>query len=299
MRRPGITRRSFLKFCSLTASSLGLGPLAVPQMAHAIESKPRTPVLWLHGLECTCCSESFIRSAHPLAKDAVLSMLSLDYSDTLMAAAGYQAEQIIEDTMAKYKGNYILAVEGNPSLIEGTLEGAERTRAIVEGLKRFSSPDRSMDTVFDASEVARRAAGWVVKAGRDSLELVADIPPGLWVRGSVGQVEQVVVNLVQNAADSTTGQTDARLEIIGRIEDGHASLVFRDNGPGIDPRQLAQVFDPFFTTKPVGQGTGLGLSISYGIVERHGGRLSAANALQGGAEFRIVLPLHAPPAGGG
>lgn len=89
MRRQGITRRSFMKFCSLTAASLGLGPTFAPQIARAMESKPRTPVIWLHGLECTCCSESFIRSAHPLAKDVVLSMLSLDYDDTLMAAAGH------------------------------------------------------------------------------------------------------------------------------------------------------------------------------------------------------------------
>ena len=116
MRRQGISRRSFLKYCSLTATSLGLAPSFVPQIVHAMETKPRTPVLWLHGLECTCCSESFIRSAHPLAKDAVLSMISLDYSDTLMAAAGHQAEAILEEVMAKYKGNYILAVEGNPPL---------------------------------------------------------------------------------------------------------------------------------------------------------------------------------------
>jgi len=116
MRRQGISRRSFLKYCSLTATSLGLGPAFVPQIAHAMETKPRTPVLWLHGLECTCCSESFIRSAHPLAKDVVLSMISLDYDDTLMAAAGHQAEAILEEVMTKYKGNYILAVEGNPPL---------------------------------------------------------------------------------------------------------------------------------------------------------------------------------------
>ena len=59
-----------------------------------METKTRTPVIWLHGLECTCCTESFIRSAHPLAKDVVLSMISLDYDDTLMAAAGHQAEVV-------------------------------------------------------------------------------------------------------------------------------------------------------------------------------------------------------------
>ena len=61
--------------------------------------------------------------------------------------------------------------------------------------------------------------------------------------------------------------------------------------PGISPDDLARIFDPFFTTKPVGQGTGLGLSISYGIVERHGGRLEAANRSQGGAVFSLSLPL--------
>jgi hydrogenase small subunit len=86
----------FRVFPRAGASWLGLGPAFVPQIAHAMETKPRTPVLWLHGLECTCCSESFIRSAHPLAKDVVLSMISLDYDDTLMAAAGHQAEAILE-----------------------------------------------------------------------------------------------------------------------------------------------------------------------------------------------------------
>lgn len=78
MRRQGISRRSFVKFCSLTAASMGLGEAGAQQMQQAMQTKPRLPVIWLHGLECTCCSESFIRSSHPLAKDAVLSMISLD-----------------------------------------------------------------------------------------------------------------------------------------------------------------------------------------------------------------------------
>ena len=104
MRRQGITRRSYLKFCSLTAASLGLAPAFAPRIAYALETKPRTPVLWLHGLECTCCTESFIRSAHPLAKDVILSMISLDYDDTIMAAAGHQAEAILKETREKFGG---------------------------------------------------------------------------------------------------------------------------------------------------------------------------------------------------
>jgi hydrogenase small subunit len=115
-RRQGISRRSFNKFCSLTAASLGLGPVFAPKIAEAMETKPRIPVIWLNGLECTCCSESFIRSAHPLVKDVVLSMVSVDYMHVIMAAAGDQAEEILHDTLKKHKGNYILAVEGNTPL---------------------------------------------------------------------------------------------------------------------------------------------------------------------------------------
>ncbi|EYI75809.1 hydrogenase 1, small subunit [Salmonella enterica subsp. enterica serovar Heidelberg str. CVM24388] len=59
MRRKGVTRRSFLKFCSLAATSLGLGAGMTPKIAWALENKPRIPVVWIHGLECTCCTESF------------------------------------------------------------------------------------------------------------------------------------------------------------------------------------------------------------------------------------------------
>jgi hydrogenase small subunit len=137
LRGQGVSRRSFLKFCNLTAASLGLGSAAT-QIANALETKPRTPVLWLHGLECTCCTESFIRSAHPLAKDVVLSMLSLDYDDTIMAAAGERAEAILKETARKYKGNYIVAVEGNPPLAEDGMFCINGGRSFVEKLRELS-----------------------------------------------------------------------------------------------------------------------------------------------------------------
>jgi len=139
MRRQGISRRSFLKYCSLTAAALGLGPAYAGEIAHAMETKPRLPVLWLHGLECTCCSESFIRSGHPLAKDVILSMVSLDYDDTLMAAAGQQAEAIVEEVVNKYKGNYILAVEGNPPLNEDGMYCIIAGQPFVEKLRYAAS----------------------------------------------------------------------------------------------------------------------------------------------------------------
>jgi hydrogenase small subunit len=144
MRAQGVTRRSFLKFCSLTAAAMGLGSSFVPRIAHALETKQRTPVLWLHGLECTCCSESFIRSAHPLAKDAILSMISLDYDDTIMAAAGHQADAILEEIITKYKGNYIVAVEGNPPLNEDGMFCIHGGGPFVEKLKRISADAKAI-----------------------------------------------------------------------------------------------------------------------------------------------------------
>jgi len=116
LRSRGVSRRDFLGFCSLTATSMGLAPTAAAVIAHAMETKPRIPVLWLHGLECTCCSESFLRSSHPITSDIITSMISLDYDDTIMAAAGTQAEAILEEIVHDYKGQYILAVEGNVPL---------------------------------------------------------------------------------------------------------------------------------------------------------------------------------------
>jgi hydrogenase small subunit len=144
IRRQGISRRSFTKFCSLTAASLGLGPAYAGKIAHAMETKPRVPVIWLHGLECTCCSESFIRSAHPLVKDVVLSMISLDYDDTLMASAGFQAEAILEETRQKYKGQYILAVEGNPPLNEDGMYCIIGGRPFLDQLKDMASDARAV-----------------------------------------------------------------------------------------------------------------------------------------------------------
>lgn len=136
MRRKGVTRRSFLKFCSLAATSLGLGAGMTPKIAWALENKPRIPVVWIHGLECTCCTESFIRSSHPLAKDVILSLISLDYDDTLMAAAGAQAEEVFDDITTRYAGKYILAVEGNPPLGEQGMFCISGGRPFIEKLKK-------------------------------------------------------------------------------------------------------------------------------------------------------------------
>ncbi len=175
-------------------------------------------------------------------------------------------------------------------LIEGTVEGAERTRDIVDGLKRFSAHEREAHTRFDLVPVVQRAVHWVGKVTRGAFRVNVNVPGALFVHGSPGQLQQVIMNLVQNAHDATAGVSAPRLDVTGRIADGRVELQLHDNGTGIAPENLARIFDPFFTTKPVGKGTGLGLAVSYGIVERHGGMLAAGNHPDGGAVFTLRLP---------
>ena len=97
-RQKGISRRDFLKFCTTVAALIGLESSGVAQVVKALETKPRLPVIWLHLQECTCCSESFIRSYHPTVGNLLFDNISLDYTETLMAASGFQAEACKEET---------------------------------------------------------------------------------------------------------------------------------------------------------------------------------------------------------
>jgi two-component system sensor histidine kinase HupT/HoxJ len=186
-------------------------------------------------------------------------------------------------------------LEDLPPLIEGTVEGAERTRDIVDSLKRFSALDHNDRQTFNLTEVIERAVHWVTKAAADRFRVDMQLPEGITVIGSPGQMQQVLMNLVQNACDATAELAHPRLEITAERQADQIQVCFRDSGPGIAKEHLAHVFEPFFTTKDVGKGTGLGLAISYGIVERHGGTLRAANHPEGGAMFCLSLPLARAP----
>lgn len=110
-------RRDFLQFCAWMGACIGLEQTGVAQMTKALETKKRIPVVWLHFQECTCCSESFIRSSHPIVANILLDKVSLDYSETLMAASGHQAEKSLQDTIKNYKGEYLLCIEGSVSIL--------------------------------------------------------------------------------------------------------------------------------------------------------------------------------------
>ena len=178
-----------------------------------------------------------------------------------------------------------------PALLEGTKEGAERVKDIVEDLKCFSASPRGDAQRLNLSEVVHAGLRWATRGQRFDVAVSEDLPAELPVTGHPGPLQQVVINLVQNAVDAMAEVGAPRLEVSGRAAGGEAQVEFRDNGAGMSPEALERLFEPFYTTKPVGEGTGLGLSISYGVVRDHGGTLSAGNRTEGGAWVRLTLPL--------
>lgn len=127
-----------------------------------------------------------------------------------------------------------------------------------------------------------------------SLELKNTSQP-CWVNADPGQLQQVVLNLLNNAFDAVEakygGQGEGLVTVNVEALEAQALLSIKDNGKGINSEDLKRIFTPFFTTKPVGQGTGLGLPVCYGIVEKMGGSIKVQSTLGKGSTFIITLPL--------
>ena len=165
VQRKGYSRRDFVKFVSLMTAFIGLEQSAIGQVTKALETKPRMPVIWLHFQECTCCSESFIRSSHPIVADILLDKISLDYSETLMAASGTQAEAALKNTMTKYKGQYILCIEGSVPV------GADGVYCMIGG-------KTSLQILNEVSEGAAAIIAWGSCASNGCVQSAKPNPTG-------------------------------------------------------------------------------------------------------------------------
>ena len=111
-KRFGLSRRDFMQFCATLATTLGLPAGAHAAVQQAVEKAKRPSVIWLHFQECTGCTESMLRAEHPTLERLILDVISLDYHETLFAAAGHQVEAARKAAMAANKGKYLLVIEG-------------------------------------------------------------------------------------------------------------------------------------------------------------------------------------------
>lgn len=112
LERKGISRRDFMKYCTILTATMGLSSSYVSKVAAAIANAPRTPVVWLAFAECTGCAESALRTVYPWIDELVLDIISLDYHETIMAPSGTAAEKSLHDTITKYEGKFICIADG-------------------------------------------------------------------------------------------------------------------------------------------------------------------------------------------
>jgi two-component system, NtrC family, sensor kinase len=166
-----------------------------------------------------------------------------------------------------------------------------RVLGITRTLTDFSRVnDQPMHPVALAQAVEAAASLVKHQAGPNAILLDVAVADDALVRARPGELEQVVFNILLNAAQAMGG--GGRVTVAGRRHGARVELAIRDEGPGIAPENLARIFEPFFTTKN-GAGAGLGLAISSEIVHELGGDLRAENHPAGGACFRIELPAAA------
>lgn len=226
--------------------------------------------------------------------DSFKSMI--DHSNQFLAQEDMTLEQFKELMAEQWqKSDMDFIFDDFPELINDSQKGLDRVAKIVNSMRNFArlSDDNYYEFVDieDLLEEVLIVVNNEVKYVATVEKVFKDSPP---INCNKGQIEQVFVNLIINAAHAIKNYTNSGSGVI-RIEinpnDEHCDISVCDNGCGISDENISKIFDPFFTTKPVGQGTGLGLSISHNIiVDKHHGKISVDTKPGIGTCFRVSIP---------
>ncbi len=178
-------------------------------------------------------------------------------------------------------------------------EATRRISRIIRDLLDFARPGGDGTETGDAGRVIRATVQLLEPQKRfKNVSLTSTVPDdaALPVAIADNRLQQVLVNLLLNAADATSQETAPSIELSADIRDETVEIRVADNGPGVAEGDRRHIFDPFFTTKDPGEGTGLGLSICHGILTNHGGDIHVEPHADRGAVFVITCPRPAPVA---
>ena len=258
------------------------------QMVAGVAHEINTPLAYVKNSVAT------VRERLPELKDSVAQserLLALLQSPAPDQADLQDAFAAVNARLAQLREHQVLG--DLDSLTKDGLHGIEQIGELVVNLKNFSRLDRSKVASFNVNEGV--IATLII--AKPQLRNVAvekrfgEIPS---ITCSPSQVNQVLLNLVTNAAQALDKPQKAIVVSTRREGDDAIAVEVADNGKGIAPEALPKIFDPFYTTKEVGKGTGLGLSIAYKIVSEHGGRIDVKSQPGKGTVFTVVLPIKPP-----
>jgi len=173
----------------------------------------------------------------------------------------------------------------------------DRCKKITQGLLRFARESETKIQTVDLHLLIPDMVGMVERqAAVENIRIIQQFENDLpTIRSDPAQLQQVFLNLLNNALYALKEKDRGEVRITATHEDNILTVAIVDDGCGITPENLEKIFLPFFTTKPAGKGTGLGLSTCYGIVERLGGQIMVTSELNAGTVFTVRLPLDGPP----
>jgi len=172
------------------------------------------------------------------------------------------------------------------------VQEAGRCKDIVKSLLEFARQTEPKKEPTDINRAINDGLFFLVnQALFHNIQIVKEFDPFLpFVRGNAGQLKQVFMNIIVNAAEAMHGNGTLTIKTLPSPDRKTVRIEFADTGEGIPEENLSRIFDPFFTTKDVGKGTGLGLATSYGIVQDHGGSITVKSKVGLGTSFIIELP---------
>jgi signal transduction histidine kinase len=197
----------------------------------------------------------------------------------------------LEDALGDLEGNDTAEMHDMIRVIQ---RGANRTKDIVRALHNYSRTDDESVVHVDLNRSLDDSLELLRHLLRQSIHVERRYGEVGRIRGHAGQLNQVFMNLLTNAAQALGAVEDATITVSTEATDDGVVVKVSDNGAGIPDNVVPRIFDPFFTTKEVGEGTGLGLSIVHGIVERHGGTIEVESEIDKGTTFTVTLPRGEP-----
>lgn len=168
----GINRRDFMKLCAALAATMGLSSKAAAEMAESVSNPQRPPVIWIGAQECTGCTESLLRATHPTVENLVLETISLEYHEVLSAAFGHQVEENKHNALEKYKGQYVLVVDGSIPLKDNGIYCMVAGEPIVDHIRKAADGAAAIIAIGSCSAWGGVAAAGVNPTGAVSLQEV-------------------------------------------------------------------------------------------------------------------------------
>ena len=189
----------------------------------------------------------------------------------------------------KYEtGREVMQQEINLNLAR--LSELGKLMATLEHITPTQTGTAALPTVFDLNQLVRDTLK-LLERQTQAIQVRSELSTvELWVRGDLGRLQQVLVNITVNALDAMREGGSLTVRTGYSEKPGFCRVAISDTGNGIREDQLPHIFEPFYTTKEVGRGVGLGLAISYGIVRQHGGDIEVQSQVGAGTTFRVMLP---------